>query len=141
MRNKDTFNSINMGKRLVKRGVLLNRGLSDREIAKFIYILGFAADENVISMYKEFNGFGDGESDGGSGFNIWPIERVLEENKVALASAQSRMSFADFLIDSNNLTCDFRSADSAIRYLDDPEDVADSFVSFCSKLVEGAYDF
>jgi hypothetical protein len=141
MNKIDAFDELNMKDRLEKRGVSLKQGLSKEEIVHMLENIVIPVDKNIIAMYLEFDGFIEGENDSGSAISIWPLERVLEENRSVIALGKSRLSFADFLMNSNDLTCDFISSDFPVRYLDDPQDLAESFFSFCSKLVDGEYDF
>ena len=141
MSNVITFNDLDLRARLERRGVSLRKGLTERLVVRLIGKLEFEVDQNFIAMYRQFDGFVEGEMDSGSAIALWPLERILEENRSIIALRKSRLSFADFMMNSNDLTCDFQSACSPVRYLDDPKDVAESFLSFCSKLVDGEYDF
>jgi hypothetical protein len=124
---------------LLRRGTSLNDGIAGDVATAIAQATGLKADPLIIEMFKSFDGFPVGVVDGGSGIRIWPLRDVLSVG--SQKSSSSRIDFADFLMNSNNLSFDIADEQQPILYDETDEQVAEGVSDFLYRLAHGKLDF
>lgn len=62
---------------LISRGVRLNSPASLTEVRKLEGIIGGTIDEDILSVFLQFNGFDD-DFDAATFISVWSIEKILD---------------------------------------------------------------
>src|SRR5688500_5332979 len=120
------MNSTDIKLALEQRGAFLNRGVEISAAIQMAKTKGVRIDPYILSIFSKFNGFQEGALDPGSGVRIWPLEDVLDN----LSEGQRRVSFADFLINSNEYTFDIEDSEAPIFLDEEQMPVAENFPDF-----------
>ena len=81
---------------LLSRKVKLNPPASDEALARLEKWAGASLHEDVVAVYKQFDGFAGGNFDPESQVHVRPLERALSDEW----SRRPRLAFADWSINA-----------------------------------------
>ena len=86
---------------LEERGTIPAEPASGFWIEKLTAFVSGPLSQDLLSMYRSFNGFADCNFDVATYISIWPISRVISDTPKFY---KSRISFADIAMDAEVLT-------------------------------------
>lgn len=125
---------------LRNRGVLVRPGASEQSI-NFLVSVSPDLPDSFFDIFRQFDGFEDGQVDGPSVLAIWAIDRIAKVAKESVYRDSQSIAIGDFMMGSEYICCDQKDMDRPVFLDESGEQIAKSYFDFWERLCLGKLDF